>query len=237
MTLVLLSPIFLSGLYNQILNHVNFSVKTVASIISDLDSSKATGPDGIPVIVLQKCSPELSPISTKLFKKCLAESCFPSCWKLPSVIPVFKNTGESSNPGNYRPISESILYIYKSTIRPCLEYCCHIWAGAPISSLNILDRVQRRLFNLLGENLYSKLQPLSHRREVASLSLFYRYFHGHCSEDLASLMPRRYSSFNSSIQTHRSGLNNWAVYLPRRNTSTYSNSFIPRTAAIVELYS
>ena len=40
---------------------------------------------------------------------------------------------------------ESILYIYKSTIRPCLEYCCHIWAGAPISSLNILDRVQRRL--------------------------------------------------------------------------------------------
>ena len=88
---------------NQSLNHVNFSVKTVAS--SDLDSSKATGPDGIPVIVLQKCSPELSPILTKLFKKCLAEFCFPSCWKLPSVIPVFKNTEESSNPGNYRPIS------------------------------------------------------------------------------------------------------------------------------------
>ena len=127
---------------------------------------------------------------------------------------------------------QGILCIYKSTIRPCLEYCCHIWAGAPISSLNILDRVQRRLFNLLGENLYSKLQPLSHRREVASLSLFYRYFHGHCSEDLASLMPRRYSSFNSSIRTHRSGLNNWAVYLPHRNTSAYSNSFIPRIAAL-----
>ena len=26
---------------------------------------------------------------------------------------------------------ESILHIYKSTIRPCLEYCCHIWGGAP----------------------------------------------------------------------------------------------------------
>ena len=26
---------------------------------------------------------------------------------------------------------EVTLYIYKSTIQPCIEYCCHIWAGAP----------------------------------------------------------------------------------------------------------
>ena len=24
-----------------------------------------------------------------------------------------------------------VLYLYKSTIRPCMECCCHIWAGAP----------------------------------------------------------------------------------------------------------
>ena len=23
------------------------------------------------------------------------------------------------------------LYLYKSTICPCMEYCCHVWAGAP----------------------------------------------------------------------------------------------------------
>ena len=22
-------------------------------------------------------------------------------------------------------------YLYKSTIQPCMEYCCHGWAGAP----------------------------------------------------------------------------------------------------------
>ena len=22
-------------------------------------------------------------------------------------------------------------YLYKSTICPCMEYCCHVWAGAP----------------------------------------------------------------------------------------------------------
>ena len=26
---------------------------------------------------------------------------------------------------------EVALYLYKSTIRPCMEYCCHLWAGAP----------------------------------------------------------------------------------------------------------
>ena len=26
--------------------------------------------------------------------------------------------------------SEAAPYLYKSTIRPCMEYCCHVWAGA-----------------------------------------------------------------------------------------------------------
>ena len=26
---------------------------------------------------------------------------------------------------------EVALYLYKSPIRPCMEYCCHVWAGAP----------------------------------------------------------------------------------------------------------
>ena len=87
------------------LSSLDFSAKKVASVIASLDPSKATCPDGIPVIVLQKCSPELSPILSKLYKKCVSESCFPSCWKLASVIPAYKNSGERSDPRNYRPIS------------------------------------------------------------------------------------------------------------------------------------
>ena len=26
---------------------------------------------------------------------------------------------------------EIALYLYKATIRPSMEYCCHVWAGAP----------------------------------------------------------------------------------------------------------
>ena len=36
---------------------------------------------------------------------CLKESCFPDCWKVSSVIPVFSNFGEKSTSKNYRPVS------------------------------------------------------------------------------------------------------------------------------------
>ena len=26
---------------------------------------------------------------------------------------------------------DGALYLYKSTMRPCMEYCCHFWVGAP----------------------------------------------------------------------------------------------------------
>ena len=55
--------------------------------------------------MLQKCAPELSSVLSKLFNKCLSNRCFATCWKSPSVIPVFKNSGERSDPKNYRPIS------------------------------------------------------------------------------------------------------------------------------------
>ena len=77
----------------------------VKKVITNLDSSKASGPDCIPVVVLKNCEPELSYILAKLFNKCLKESCFPDCWKVSSVVPVFKNFGEKSTAKSHRPVS------------------------------------------------------------------------------------------------------------------------------------
>ena len=41
----------------------------------------------------------------ELFNKCLKESCFPDCWKVSLVVPVFKNVGERSTAKNYHPVS------------------------------------------------------------------------------------------------------------------------------------
>ena len=52
--------------------------KMVKKVITNLDSSKASGPDYIPVVVPKKCEPELSYIA-ELFNICQKESCFPDC--------------------------------------------------------------------------------------------------------------------------------------------------------------
>ena len=59
----------------------------------NLDSSKASGPDGIPVVILKKREPELLYILAELFNICLKDSCFSDCWKISSVVSVLKNVG------------------------------------------------------------------------------------------------------------------------------------------------
>ena len=73
------------------LHNISETSRMVEKVIINLDLSKTCGPDRIPVMVLKNCEPELSYILAELFNKCLKESCFPDCWKVSSVVPVFKN--------------------------------------------------------------------------------------------------------------------------------------------------
>ena len=70
--------------------HISVTPKMVKMVIMNLDLSKVFGPDCIPVVVLKNCEPELLYILAELFNKCLKESCFQDCWKVSSVVPVFK---------------------------------------------------------------------------------------------------------------------------------------------------
>ena len=40
---------------------------------------------------------------------------------------------------------EVALYLYKSIIWPCMEYCSHVWAGGPSCYLELLDKPQKLL--------------------------------------------------------------------------------------------
>ena len=88
---------------------------------------------------------------------------------------------------------EVALYLYKSTIQPCMDYCCHVWASAASCYLELLDKLQKRICRTVCPSLAASLEPLGHRRNVASLSLFYRYYFGRCSSELAQLLPLPYS--------------------------------------------
>ena len=77
----------------------------VKEVITNLVSSKASGPDCIPVVVLKNCEPKLLYILADLFNMCLKESCFPDCFKVSSVVPVFKNVGERFVTKSHCPVS------------------------------------------------------------------------------------------------------------------------------------
>ena len=385
---------------------LKITVRLVKKVIKSLDSSKSSGPDGIPVIVFKQLCPELAPILTILFRKSVSVGEFPSCWKSASVVPVPKKDSDSSKPSSYRPISllpiagkifealinsrlldfiesnhllsdaqygfqhscctgdllsydsivsklvmyaddttlfnsierskgstqrrqllndalnkdlqaisewgskwqvsfnpsktqsilhsrlkedgvqyniqitdnrvqqcntisllgltisndlswksyiqsvskqaaqrigslyracrylppQTVLYLYKATIRPLMEYCCHLWAGAPKSHLSLLDRVEKRAKNLVGEALANQLQPLKVRRDVASLSLFYRYYFGRCSSALERCVPKPKVFHRSTRRANT--LACYHVSQERSRTEGRSRSFFVRTARL-----
>ena len=125
---------------------------------------------------------------------------------------------------------EVALYLYKSTIRPCLKYCCDVWAGESSCYLELIDKLQKQICRTVCPSLAAPLEPLSHRRNVASLSLFYRYYFRRCSSELAQLVPLPFSRVRSTHYSDR--LHDFSVTIPRCYKDVYVNSFFPRTSRL-----
>ena len=125
---------------------------------------------------------------------------------------------------------EFALYLYKSTIRPCIEYCCHVWSGTPGCYLKLLDRLQNRICRTVGPSFAASLEPLAHCRNVASSSLFYRCYFGRSSSELVQLVPLPYSRGRSTRYSDK--LRDFSVTIPRCYKDVYDNSFFPRTARL-----
>ena len=111
-----------------------------------------------------------------------------------------------------------------------MEYCCDVWAGAPSCYLELLDKLQKWICRTVGPSLAASLEPLAHRQNVASLSLFYRYYFGRCSSELAELVPLPYFRRRSTCYSDK--LHDFSVTIPRCYKDFYANSFFPRTARL-----
>ena len=95
------------------------------------------------------------------------------------------------------------------------EYCCHVEAD---------------ICKTVGPSLAASLEPLAQCRNVASLSLFYRYYFGRCSSELAQLVPLPFSRGRSTHYSDR--LHDFSVTIPGCYKDVYVNSFFPRTARL-----
>ena len=114
---------------------------------------------------------------------------------------------------------EVALYLYKSTIRPCMEYCCY---------LELLGKLKKRICKIVSPSLAASLEPLAHHRNVASLSLFYRYYFGKCFSELAQLVSVPFSQGRSTCYSDR--FHDFFVTIPRCYKDVCVNNFFPRTA-------
>ena len=125
---------------------------------------------------------------------------------------------------------EVALYFCKSTIRPCMTYCCYVWADFTSYYLELLEKLQRQICRILGPSLAGSLEPLAHCQNVASLSLFYRYYLGRCSSELAQLVSLPFSRGRFVCYSDR--LDDFSVIIHRCSKDVYVNSFFPCIARL-----
>ena len=90
----------------QILNHMR-----------NLNPSKSSGMQGIPIKFIKPASILLAPVLTKLFNIAIEQATFPTIFKTAEVVPVYKN-GSKLNCSNYRPIS--LLCPFSKLLEKCI---------------------------------------------------------------------------------------------------------------------
>ena len=114
---------------------------------------------------------------------------------------------------------------------PPMYGVCFSHMGGGSTHTALLNRVESKAFRLINSPpLTNCLPSLNHRRNVASLTIFYRYFHAHCSLELAACLPPplpRPRCTRLSTHSHP-----YSVYLPNARVNQYLHSFIPFTGKL-----
>ena len=104
-----------------------------------------------------------------------------------------------------------------------LDWCPQLLFG-------IVRQATKTDIQVVGPSLAPSLEPLAHHQNVASLSLFYRYYFGRCSSELAQLVPLPFSRGRSTHYSDR--LHDFSVTIRRCYKDVYANNFFPRTARL-----
>src|ERR1044072_3126891 len=110
-----------------------------------------------------------------------------------------------------------------------MEYASYILGG--FTHTVLLEKIESKVFRLINSPaLTNSLQSLSARRIVASLSLYYLYYNGHCSSELSRRIPpplRRALATRLSTQSHP-----FSVQLSDPRLNRYAHSYMYSTGKV-----
>jgi len=84
------TPPTLEDSINSDIAPITIDIHGVKSLLDNLDSYKATGPDNIPTQLLKQLSQELSPALTMIFQASLQQCQVPADWRTANIVPVHK---------------------------------------------------------------------------------------------------------------------------------------------------
>ncbi|MES9880859.1 MAG: reverse transcriptase family protein [Sedimenticola sp.] len=87
-----------------IMPDLHISTKGIQTLLKNLKTEKASGPDKLQPLLLKELKDEISPILQVIFTRSLETGVMPTEWAIANVAPLFKK-GEKSLAENYRPIS------------------------------------------------------------------------------------------------------------------------------------
>ena len=102
----------------QAINNIAITPDEIIEAIEELRLNAASGPDGIPAILLKKCKTTLAETLSTFWNKCMEVGIIPASLKS-SIIPPIHKGGNKSEAANYRPVAltSHIIKIYEKVIR------------------------------------------------------------------------------------------------------------------------
>ena len=102
----------------QELPHFDISDEDIISAISSIPSSSASGPDGVPAILLKNCAKELCRPIKMIWEESFTSGVVPKFYKETNITPLFKK-GDRAKAVNYRPVAltSHVIKIYERILR------------------------------------------------------------------------------------------------------------------------
>ena len=106
-----------SSITDMEISQIEVTVDEVMERLSELDTTKACGPDKIPARLLKECGEQIAPSLCSLFNHSLSIGQIPREWKSADVTPIHKKDSKE-DAKNYRPIS--LLPIVSKVLERCM---------------------------------------------------------------------------------------------------------------------
>ena len=76
---------------------IEITSEEVYTLLSNVNSSKAAGPNKITARILVMCTEELAPVLADFYQQTLEEESVPTEWQAANVAPIFKKGTEQSH--------------------------------------------------------------------------------------------------------------------------------------------